>query len=105
VWTTLYLLMGISLCLVWTARYKGAKRSAFVLFGAQLVLNALWSLVFFGAHWPWGGVVIIALLLGAIVLTIRTFLLISKPAAYLLVPYALWVSFASALNIAVALIN
>jgi translocator protein len=105
VWTTLYLLMGISLYLVWTAKYKESKRPALNLFGLQLTLNVLWSLVFFGAHWLWGGVLVIVSLLVLIVMTLRRFLPISKPAAYLLVPYVLWVSFATVLNTAVALIN
>lgn len=105
VWTLLYALMGISLYLMWTSISKKSKRSAFTFFGAQLVLNALWSLAFFGLHWPWGGVVIIVLLLVVIVLTIRSFLPISRSAAYLLIPYLTWVSFAAILNIAVGLIN
>jgi translocator protein len=105
VWTTLYVLMGISLYLVWTAKYKKSKRLALTLFGVQLTLNTLWSLVFFGAHWLWGGVVVILPLLAAIAMTVRRFLPISRPAAYLLVPYVLWVGFATVLNIAVALIN
>lgn len=105
VWTTLYLLMGISLYLVWTAKYKNPKRQAFALFGVQLVLNTLWSLVFFGTHWLWGGVLVILPLLVTIVLTVRKFLLISRVAAYLLIPYVLWVGFATVLNVAVALIN
>jgi len=105
VWTLLYLLMGLSLYLVWVAPYKKSKKSAFTLFGLQIVLNVLWSLVFFGLHLPWVGVVIIGLLLAAIIGTIKYFRPISKTAAYLLLPYVAWVSFATLLNIAVALLN
>lgn len=105
VWTILYTLLGISLYLVWNSRYKQTKKPAFAIFGVQLALNALWSLVFFGLHWPWGGVIIIALLLASIVVNIKMFWPISKPAAYLLLPYAAWVSFATLLNLAVAWIN
>lgn len=105
VWTALYALMGISLYLAWTAKCKGSKHQAFMLFGAQLVLNAAWSIVFFGLHSLWGGVVVILILLATIAVTIRKFLYISRPAAYLLTPYLLWVSFATILNAAVALGN
>jgi tryptophan-rich sensory protein len=105
VWTTLYVLMGISLYLAWTTSYKKPKKWAYSAFGVQLVLNTLWSLVFFGLHQPWAAVVIIALLLVSIVMTIKLFWPISKPAAYLLVPYLAWVMFASVLNTAVALLN
>ncbi len=105
VWTVLYLLMGLSLYLVWVAQYKGTKKWAFLFFGIQLVLNALWSLVFFGLHAPWAGVVIIALLLASILVTAKLFWPISRSAVYLLAPYAAWVSFATCLNVAVALLN
>lgn len=105
VWTLLYILIGISLYLVWIAKGKHSKRLAFIFFGAQLVLNALWSLVFFGGHWLWGGVLVIILLLIAIGVTIRLFCSVSKPAGYLLVPYIAWVCFAMVLNIALAWLN
>ncbi len=105
VWTVLYLLMGLSLYLVWVARYKKSKKSAFVVFGVQLALNVLWSVVFFGLHAPWAGVVIIVALLASIVATIRIFWPINKTAAYLLFPYVVWVSFATLLNSAVAALN
>lgn len=105
VWTVLYLLMGLSLYFVWTAPYKKSKKLAFTIFGLQLVLNTLWSLVFFGLHAPLAGVVVIILLLAGIIATIRLFWPISRIAAYLLLPYALWVSFATVLNAAIAFLN
>ena len=105
VWSALYLAMGISLYLVWTAAYKPSKRSAYTWFGAQLALNALWSLVFFGLHAPEGGIVIILLLLASIVATIRAFWPIHRTAAYLLVPYIAWVTFATLLTVSIALLN
>lgn len=105
VWTLLYLLMGVSLYLVWTAQYKKVKKPAFAMFGLQLALNTLWSLVFFGLHAPWAGVGVIILLLASIIATIRLFWPISKKAAYLLFPYVAWVVFAALLNVAVALLN
>jgi tryptophan-rich sensory protein len=108
VWTLLYALMGISLYLVWTAKIKGkkqTKRGAYIAFGAQLLLNSLWSAVFFGLHQPWAGVGVIAALWFTIVATMWLFWPISRRAVYLLVPYLLWVGFAGALNIAVAMLN
>lgn len=105
VWTILYLLMGVSLYLIWTARYKGSKKTAFIVFGAQLLLNALWSLVFFGLLMKVASVVIIIVLLGLILLMIKLFWPISRMAAWLLVPYAIWVSFATVLTIAIAGLN
>lgn len=105
VWTTLYVLMGVSLYLVWVTPHKKPKQQAFIAFGVQLILNTLWSLVFFGLHLPWMGVIVIVLLLASIVATIKLFWPISKTAAYLLVPYVAWVVFATFLNVAIALLN
>jgi tryptophan-rich sensory protein len=106
VWTTLYILMGISLYFVWTAPgSKDSKRTAYVLFGIQLGLNALWSIVFFGLHAPLAAVVVIALMLVAILLTAKVFWQHSPTASWLLVPYFAWVSFATCLNLAVAVLN
>lgn len=105
VWTTLYLLMGIALYLVWTADTKIPKRPAFIAFGVQIALNALWSITFFGLHMPWAGAVIILVLLGTIAWTIWEFWKHSRLAAYLLVPYIAWVCFATYLTFGVALLN
>lgn len=105
VWSTLYLMMGVALYLVWTTKSKLSKTRAFVLFGIQLTLNTLWSVVFFGLHQPWAAVVVIVLLWIAIILAIREFAKFSRVAAWLLVPYVAWVTFASCLNIAIAILN
>lgn len=105
VWTLLYLLMGICLYLVWTSKSKRSKRSAFILFGAQLALNTLWSIVFFGLHQPWLAVFVIATLIVTIVMTMRLFFTHSRMACWLLIPYLAWVIFATILNTAVALLN
>lgn len=105
VWTLLYILIGISLYLFWKSRTKGSKTNAFIAFGIQIILNTLWSVVFFGFHSPIGGVIVILLLLASIVFTIRYFWYFSKAASYLLLPYLLWVSFATALNIAIVVLN
>jgi benzodiazapine receptor len=105
-WITLYLLMAIAAFLIWRQGLgqKGVK-STLVVFLVQLVLNALWSVVFFGLQSPlWGMVVILALWV-AILLTIIRFFRLSTAAGALLLPYILWVSFASALNIAIWVLN
>lgn len=106
VWTTLFALMGIAAFLVWQ---KGLARKdvkvALGVFIGQLVLNTLWSVIFFGLHSPGGALFEIVFLWGAILLTIFVFSKISKPAAWLLVPYILWVSFAAYLNYAIWALN
>jgi len=99
VWITLYAMMGIAAYLVWS---RGLERKevkiALGVFGVQLVLNAIWSIIFFGIQSPGWAFVEIVFLWVAIVATIAVFARISKPAAWLLVPYILWVSFAGFLN-------
>jgi len=95
VWTTLYLLMGVALYLVWR---RGDNRFALAVFAVQLVLNAGWTLVFFGMRWPAGGLAVILALLVAIVATMVSFEKIDRRAALLLVPYLCWVGFATLLN-------
>lgn len=99
VWTTLFALMGIAAFLVWR---KGLDRKdvkiALGVFIGQLVLNTLWSIIFFGLHNPGAAFIEIIFLWLAILVTIIVFAKVSKPAAWLLVPYILWVSFAGYLN-------
>jgi len=99
VWLTLYTMMGISLFLIW--RQEGQNRevkTALFMFVINLVLNALWSFLFFGLRSPIAGLVEIVLLLASTVACIIFFARISRGAAVLLVPYALWVAFAAILN-------
>lgn len=103
VWTTLYILMGISLYLIWSS--KKNNKSALDIFIVQLVLNSLWSIVFFGRQDPVGGFIVIVVLWFTIAKTIYEFNKINTKAAYLLVPYLLWVSFASYLNLMIVLLN
>jgi tryptophan-rich sensory protein len=105
-WISLYLLMALAAYLVWQKglAHPGA-RTALAVFVGQLLLNALWSPVFFGLRAPLAGAVVILLLWLAIVLTLFLFWKISRPAALLLLPYLLWVSLATALNISIALLN
>ena len=106
VWTALYIMMGIAFFLIWKANANGAdKRRAMTLYFVQLVLNFFWSLIFFRAHEIGWALVEILLLWVAIGFTVRSFASISPPAAWLLVPYLLWVSFASVLNFAIWKLN
>ena len=99
VWTLLYALMGIAFWLIWKNETPAAnKRSAYVAFALQLFLNFWWSIIFFRFQSPFFALIEILMLLAIILLTIFHFSKISKTAAYLLVPYVLWVSFASFLN-------
>ena len=100
VWITLYVLMGVSAWLVWHRVDIGAdrKRAALRLWGWQLLLNALWTPAFFGLHDPALALGVMALLLGAVALTIRAFRPLHRGAALLLAPYLAWVCYAAYLN-------
>jgi tryptophan-rich sensory protein len=99
VWTILFLLMGVSLYLIWSKGLENKKaKTAIFIFVLQLILNILWSILFFGLQSPlyaFGGIIILWL---AILLTIVSFYKISKTAGLLLLPYIFWVSFAAILN-------
>lgn len=107
VWTTLFILMGVALYLVWT--HEGVsetlKKWAYNIFGAQLVLNVLWSATFFGLQDPGLALFVIALLWVMILLNILIFKKISLVAGRLLWPYLAWVSFATYLNYAIWTLN
>jgi benzodiazapine receptor len=106
VWVTLYVLMGVAAFLVWRKGFDNSQvRIALATFAVQLLLNALWSVVFFGQRSPTGGLVAIGLLWIAILLTIIAFARLSSVAALLLAPYILWVSFAAVLNGAIVRLN
>jgi len=102
VWTILYILMGIALYLA--VKNKIGKK-AIIIFASQLVLNALWTIIFFGMHNPFLAFMEIILLWIAILWTIIEFRKKSRAASYLLIPYILWVSFASILNLAIYFLN
>ncbi|MEN8790449.1 MAG: TspO/MBR family protein [Flavobacteriaceae bacterium] len=99
VWTILYTLMGVAAGLVWS---KGIHhiwvKTALYHFSFQLIFNALWSVVFFGFNKPFWALLVILVLLALILLNMKSFRVVSKTAAYLLVPYFLWVCFATFLN-------
>lgn len=99
VWTTLYFMMGVALYLIWRQGAQKKKvRNAMAVFGLQLALNFIWTPVFFGARSLAGGLLVIVPMWLTIVWTIKRFFPLSRWAAYLLVPYLLWVSFATVLN-------
>ena len=106
IWITLYLLMGVAVFLVWREGLgQEGVTIAFVIFGAQLVLNILWSVIFFGLKSLFGGLVMILLLWIAILINIITFFGVSPLAGWLLIPYIIWVSIAANLNVQVWKLN
>jgi benzodiazapine receptor len=106
VWTILYTMMGVAVFLVWRKGLNNPEvRGALLIFILQLVLNSLWSIVFFGNQSIVGGMVVIVLLWLVILWTMIRFFTVSKFAGALLVPYIAWVSFALILNVALVVLN
>ncbi|MDE2498581.1 MAG: tryptophan-rich sensory protein [Alphaproteobacteria bacterium] len=104
VWTALYALMAVAIYLAW--RSGGAERRLIAsVFVAQLVLNALWSIVFFGMHSPAMALAVIAMLWLSIAWLIMLVAPRARTAAWLLVPYLLWVSYAATLNLGIVVLN
>jgi benzodiazapine receptor len=105
-WITLYLLMAISAFLVWRTGLENRQtRTALIVFLVQLILNALWSIAFFGLESPLYGLIVIIALWITILITTVKFFRISTIAGALLVPYILWVSFATVLNGSILVLN
>ena len=106
VWTLLFLLMGIAFYLIWQKVDKNKlAKFAMIFFVVHLAFNTLWSILFFGLQNPGLAFIEIIILLAMIILLIEKFSKISKQAAWLLVPYLLWVSFASILNYTIWQLN
>ncbi len=105
VWNTLYVLMGIAAARVWTSSKKPTRFAALWLFFAHLVVNALWSVVFFGLHEIALALAIIILMWVLILITVVWFKRYSRAASWLLVPYLLWVSYAFTLNLGILVLN
>ncbi len=102
VWIFLYLLMGISAYLVWRERQNAPfVKTALLVYAAQLVLNVLWSVIFFGYHFIGLACVDISLLWLGILLTMVLFWRIAPLAGILFIPYLAWVSLAAALNLSI----
>jgi translocator protein len=106
VWSILYFMMGLALYKIWNQKTKSSKKEkAIGIFFIQLSLNFMWSLVFFGLRQPLLAFITIILLWIAIFVTMKYFWRISRNAGILLIPYILWVTFASILNLAIVLLN
>ena len=101
-WTVLYILMAVAAWLVWKA---GNAKAALILFFGQLLLNLAWSVLFFGARSPGFGLIDVTAMWLAIAATIFAFAFRSRLAAFLMVPYLCWVSFAAALNASIFMLN
>ena len=104
VWTTLYIFMGIACYLIWKSE-NPLKKQLLTLFAIQLVLNALWSPAFFGAESPILGLIVIIPLWISILICVIRFKQVSRWASGLMIPYLLWVSFATVLNGAIWWLN
>lgn len=106
VWTALYLLLGVAAFIIWQQGLDQLRvKRALMAFLLQLVLNVLWSFVFFGMESTLGGLILIIVLWGAILLTVILFFRQSRQAGWLLIPYIVWVTFATVLNAAIFALN
>ena len=105
VWTTLFTLMGISLFVIWNSAKGFRRNNALLIFAVQIVLNFIWSFLFFNFESPGLALIEITMLWCSILMMIIYFGRISRFAAALQVPYLLWVSFASILNTAIWHLN
>ena len=105
VWTILYILMGLALFLIWRSPRNRTRDIGIALFAAQLAINVIWTLAFFGLQNTLYGLLTIIPLWILIAATIYQFYKVEKWASYLLVPYIVWVSIATALNASVFLLN
>lgn len=105
-WTVLYFLLGWALYLVIVSAHKNARKMrAYILFVVQLLLNGLWSYVFFGAHMAGLALVLLLALFLVAAWMARDFVRLSRPAAYMVIPYLLWLMFAFYLNAYILLMN
>lgn len=106
VWTLLYVLMAVSVYLVWTSQTtRHQKTKGALLYLIQLCLNTLWSVIFFGMKSPEIALIEILILEIAIIFTALSFYKISRTAGRLLIPYLLWTTFATVLNLSIVLLN
>ena len=107
VWTVLYVLMGVSAAMVYNTKTSlfSQKKKALDVYAVSLAVNFLWSIIFFNLNWFFFAFVWLVLLLFLVVVTIILYGRINPTAAYLQIPYALWVSFAGYLNLGIWLLN
>lgn len=104
-WTTIYILMGLALAMIINARGSSLRGPAIALFAAQLIVNLAWAPLFFGAHQVFWAVVAIAAMLALAIATTFVFGRIRKAAAWLMVPYLVWISFAGVLTWRIGQLN
>lgn len=105
VWSALYLCMAVAAWMVWRERGFSAATIPLALFAIQLILNCLWSGLFFALHKPWLAFAEIVVLWCAILATMVSFASVSSLASLLLAPYLIWVTFAAVLNFTIAKMN
>ncbi len=105
VWPILYVMMSVAAWRIWRLRAQQSARIALFWFGLHLIVNLLWTVMFFGLHSPLLGLVWLVLLLLCALITKRQFCLIDRPAGLLLVPYLLWLAFATYLSATILLLN
>ena len=105
VWTALYVLMGVSMFLIWNTPKTGLRQKALAIFGIQLFFNFWWSILFFFFHAVFLSVIDILIMWFLIIYMITLFKKIKPVAAYLQIPYLLWVTFATVLNISIWYLN
>jgi benzodiazapine receptor len=101
IWTVLYVAMGIAAWLVWSERYHRARNVSLLAYATQLLINALWVPVFFGAKNIGAALFVIVALWLSVAWTLREFSRVKRTAAWLLVPYIAWVTLAAALNLSI----
>lgn len=105
VWVILFALMGIASYLIFDEPRSREKREALFFYGLQLLVNFIWSPIFFRFEAYWLAVVVLVVLISLVVVTMIRFKLLNSTAFYLLIPYLIWLIFALYLNIGVALLN
>ena len=105
VWTTLYVIMAVAAWRIWRSAPASGRRPALILYAVQLALNLAWSLIFFGLRAPGLALAEVLVLLAAVLATAVAFRRIDRPAGLMMVPYAAWVTFASALNLEIWRLN
>jgi len=105
VWTALYILMGVSMFLIWNSPKTELRKKALIIFAVQLFFNFWWSILFFSLHTILLSVIDIVLMWFLIIFMITLFKKIKPVAAYLQIPYLLWVTFATVLNISIYFLN
>jgi benzodiazapine receptor len=105
IWPVLYLVMGIAVYIIYQKPQTPERKKSTALYWVQLFVNFLWPVVFFRFEWYWISVVVILLLDVLVLITTIWFYKIKKVAGYLMIPYLLWIIFATYLNIGIAWLN